>query len=75
VSCGIGSTDVIFDDFPDQAIDSTSSGCDELQNIGAPDFLIKGSLDCHYLPANSAHTFKELGFLLSGLKHGKIHLC
>jgi hypothetical protein len=66
--------DVILDDFPHQTIDGASGGCDPLQDIGAADFLLQGSLNRFHLPANSVYTVEELGFLSSGLKHEKLHL-
>jgi hypothetical protein len=31
--------DVIVNDFPDKTVHGASDGCDQLQNIGAADFL------------------------------------
>ena len=61
--------DVIFDHFPHQAVDRTSGSGDELQNIGAADFVLQ--LDRLDLPTNAPYAVEELGFLSDGLKHKK----
>jgi len=47
---------------------------DELQNVGAADFLLQRPLDRLDLPTNAPHAVKELGFLSDGLRHRKLQM-
>jgi hypothetical protein len=64
-----------FDHFPHQSVDRAPGRRDELQHIGAADFLVERPLDGLDLPANAAHTVQELGFLSDGMGHGLLQLC
>ena len=57
IPCGTDQVyaDVILHQFPHQTVDRASGTGDELQNIGAADFLLQRPFDCLNLPANAPH--------------------
>lgn len=61
---------MVFHHLGHQSVDGSSHGRNELQYVGAPDFLIERPLYCFHLSTDAANSTQQLRFFANGVRHG-----
>ncbi len=63
---------VILHDLGHQPINGAAGARNQLEHVGATDFLIERAFDGFDLSADTSHPIEEFGLFANGVAHGKL---